>query len=53
MTKDTIESNPNESIQVLVDAQVAVENITRFAKGKGYKVEVEEKGDEYTLTIRK
>ncbi len=53
MTKDAIESNPNESIQVLVDAQVAVENITRFAKGKGYKVEVEEKGDEYTLTIRK
>ncbi|MCF6459962.1 sulfurtransferase TusA family protein [Clostridium sp. Cult3] len=53
MTKDAIESNPKEPIQVIVDAQVAVENITRFAKGKGYKVEVEKKGEEYTLNIRK
>ena len=53
MTKDAIESNPNESIQVLVDAHVAVENITRFATGKGYKVNVEENGEEYTLNIRK
>lgn len=53
MTKDAIDSNPNEPIQVLVNAYVAVENITRFAKGNGYKVSVEEKGEEYTLNIRK
>lgn len=53
MTKDAIEFNSKESIQVLVDAYVAVENITRFATGKGYKVNVEEKGEEYTLNIRK
>jgi tRNA 2-thiouridine synthesizing protein A len=53
MTKNAIESNPKESIQVIVDAPVAVENITRFAKGKGYKVEVEKKDEEYTLNIRK
>ncbi len=28
---------------MLVDAHVAVENITRFATGKGYKVNIEEK----------
>jgi tRNA 2-thiouridine synthesizing protein A len=53
MTKNAIESNPNEPIQVLVDAQVAVENITRFAKGKGYKVSIDEDSEEYTLNIRK
>ena len=53
MTKDAIESNPNESIQVLVDAYVAVENITRFATGKGYKVNVEEEGEQYTLNLQK
>ncbi|NLV77193.1 MAG: preprotein translocase subunit TatB [Tissierellia bacterium] len=53
MTKNAMESNPSEPIQVLVDAHVAVENIKRFAKGKGYKVEVEENAGEYTLNIRK
>ncbi len=53
MTKNAIDSSPNEPIQVLVDAHVAVENITRFAKGKGYKVNIEEKAGEYTLNIRK
>lgn len=53
MTKDAIDSNPNEPIQILVDAHVAVENITRFATGKGYKVNIEEKDNEYTLNIGK
>jgi len=53
MTKNAIDSNPNEPIKVIVNAYVAVENITRFVKNKGYKVDVEENGDEYTLNIRK
>ena len=53
MTKDALESNTSEKIQVIVDAHVAVENITRFATGKGYKVSVKEKGEEYTLDIGK
>lgn len=53
MTKNAIDSNPNEAIKVVVNAYVAVENITRFAKSKGYKVNVKENGDEYTLDIRK
>ena len=31
---------------------MAVENITRFTKSKGYKVNVKENGNEYTLDIR-
>lgn len=53
MTKDMLESNPNEPIEIIVDTHVAVENITRFATGKGYNVDVEEKGEEYILNIRK
>ncbi|SDY95246.1 TusA-related sulfurtransferase [Proteiniborus ethanoligenes] len=52
MTKNAIESG-QEGIKVLVDAQVAVENIKRFATSQGYKVEVEEREDEYSLTLRK
>lgn len=39
--------------EILVDAHVAVENIKRFAQGQGYKVNVDRKADEYTITIRK
>ncbi|NLW23414.1 MAG: preprotein translocase subunit TatB [Tissierellia bacterium] len=53
MTKNALESNPDEPIQVLVDSQVAVENITRFATGKGYTVDREKDGEEYILNIRK
>jgi TusA-related sulfurtransferase len=53
MTKNAIDSNPNEIIEVLVDSHVAVENITRFAKGRGYKVDVAENKGEFTLNIRK
>ncbi len=44
MTKNAIDSNPNEEIQVLLNTYVSVENVTRFAKGRGYNVDVEKKG---------
>lgn len=53
MTKKALEKDPNAKLEVLLDAHVAVENITRFAENKGYKVSVTEKGDEYTLNITK
>lgn len=53
MTKDMLESNPNEPIEIIVDTHVAVENITRFTTGKGYTIDVEEKDEEYILNIRK
>jgi TusA-related sulfurtransferase len=53
MTKNAIESNPKDSLQVLVDSQVAVENITRFVTGKGYNVNVEQVNEEFTLNIKK
>lgn len=53
MTKTAIDSFPNEELEVLVDAKVAVENIKRFASNKGYNVKVDEEGNEFTLHIKK
>lgn len=53
MTKAYVDSNPNSSFKVLVDTNVAVENITRFAKGKGYKVEVSEDNDSFEINMKK
>lgn len=53
MTKTALESDSKTPIDVIVDAQVAVENITRFATNKGYNVNVSEKNGEYTLHIKK
>lgn len=44
--------NPNE-LEVLVDAKVCVENVTRFAKSQGYNVEVKEADGEYTMLLKK
>ena len=38
-------------LEVLADAQVAVENITRFARSQGYQVSVAEDGPDFRLTL--
>ena len=52
MTKNALEAD-SSGIQILVDAHVAVENITRFAEGKGYKVDVKENSEDYEINISK
>ena len=47
------ESNPKE-LEVLVDAKVCVENITRYASSQGYVVDVKEvDGGEFSMTLKK
>lgn len=53
MTKEVIDQNQHDEIKVIVDLYVAVENISRFAKGKGFTVSVTENGDEYEVLIKK
>lgn len=53
MTKKVIDSNPNDNLEVLVDTHVAVENITRFAENKGYKVSFTENDNEFSVKITK
>lgn len=50
LTKRALEQNGNKAV-VLVDNQVAVDNITRFAENKGLKVQVKDKDGDFELTI--
>ena len=50
MTKRALDQNGNRAM-VLVDNQVAVDNITRFADSRGLKVLVKEKDGDFELTI--
>lgn len=53
MTKEILEGNEHDQIKVLVDAHVAVENITRYAENKGCTVKVIETGEDYEISINK
>ena len=50
--KEVKAASPDE-LQVLVDARVCVENITRYAHSQHYSVAVEENGGEYIMTLKK
>lgn len=40
-------------LEILVDTGTSRDNITRLAEKEGWRVEVEEKGDEYVLILSK
>ena len=42
-----------KQVTVLVDAEAAKENVTRFAISRGYSVSVETNGTDVTLTLTK
>lgn len=44
--------NPSE-LEVLLDAECSVENVTRYAVNQGYTVTREENGDETRLILKK
>lgn len=42
-----------DELTVLVDAQAAKENVTRFAESRGYNVSVQQEGLDYTLSLHR
>ena len=52
-TKKALETIPTGEIVVLVDEEVAKENVSRLARSLGCNVEVTENGDEFKLKITK
>ncbi|MEA4913136.1 MAG: sulfurtransferase TusA family protein [Christensenella sp.] len=38
-------------LTVLVDAEAAKENVTRFAASRGYNVTIKQEGADYTLSL--
>ncbi len=53
LTRKALESFKDQEIEVIIDSPVAKENITRMAKNQGYKIDVEEKDEEFCLKITK
>ena len=51
LTKKAVEKT-REPIQVLVDNQVAVDNITRFVTNAGLHIQVTPAGEDFELLIR-
>jgi len=41
------------SYEMVVDNPASKENVTRYAEHQGYEVSIQEKGGEYTLTMKK
>lgn len=52
MIKKAMEINES-SYDMMVDNRVSVENVTRYAEHNGYRVEVTENEDDFTLKIIK
>ena len=53
MVQNEVKKNAPASLSVMVDNQVAVENITRYATLQKYAVTVAEANGEFTLTLKK
>ena len=53
MVQQAIKKDALAKLEVLADAKVAVENITRLATTSGYQVSVVEDGLDFKLTLTK
>ena len=52
-TKKALESTAETEIVVLLDEEVAKENVTRLAGSLGYSVEIVENAGEFTLSLKR
>ena len=53
MVQQAIKKDAPATLEVLADAKVSVENITRLANTNGYQVSVMEDGLDFKLTLTK
>ena len=53
MTRKALEKEKPARLEVLVDAQVAVENVNRCARSLGYQVAAESQGADFKLILSK
>jgi len=53
MVQRAVKAEDPKSLTVLVDEQVCVENVTRFAKASGYSVTVTRDGNDFKLELKK
>ena len=53
MTQKAVKADNPTSLEVLVDNQCAVENVSRFAQSQGYGVAVEPQDGDFLLKLSK
>ena len=53
MVQKEVKKNAPAQLEVLVDNQCAVENVTRFAENHGYKVAAAPEGRDFRLKLEK
>ena len=53
MVQKAVKADAPAALEVLVDNQCSVENVTRFAENSGYKVAVAPEGQDFRLSLSK
>lgn len=53
MVRKEIEKNAPATLEVLFDDKGALDNVTRFVTGLGYKTEVQKDGPDFKLVLSK
>ena len=53
MVQKEVKRSAPDALEVLVDAKVAVENVTRFAHSQGYEVQVTPEGPDFRMMLNK
>ena len=53
MVQKEVKKNAPSTLEVLVDNQCSVENVTRYGMGQGYQVQVTQEGQDFRLTLSK
>lgn len=53
MVQKEVKKNNPAALEVLVDNQCAVENVTRFGQKQGYQVSYESEGEDFRLKLSK
>ncbi len=53
MVQKEVKKNAPSTLEVLVDNQCSVENVTRYGLGQGYQVQVTQEGQDFRLTLSK
>ena len=53
MVQKELKKNAPAQLEVLVDNQCSVENVTRFGKSQGYQIQVTQEGQDFRLSLSK
>ncbi|MCD7829856.1 MAG: sulfurtransferase TusA family protein [Clostridiales bacterium] len=53
MVQQEVKRTSPATLEVLVDNRTAVENVSRFARNKGYAISVTPEGSDFRLVLKK